>query len=80
MTLIYNHDSLALSWNQVNVYISAMSDALHFLGAKICRVSLFGMKWEIPDVEPMIDRFIQRYCAKMNFYVSTEKNMFDYGV
>jgi len=80
MTLTCSSDSLTLSRNQVNVPISAMSDALHSLGARVCRVSFFGMKWEIPDAEPMIDRFIQRYCAKMGSFVPTQKNMFDYGV
>ncbi len=80
MTLTYSHDNLTLSRNQINVPISAMSNALHSLGVKICRVSFFGMKWEIPDVEPVIDRFMQQYRAKMGFYVPTEKNMFDYGV
>jgi len=57
-----------------------MSNALHSLGAKVCRVSFFGMKWEIPDAEPMIDCFIQRYHARMGSSVTTEKNLFDYGV
>jgi hypothetical protein len=38
------------------------------------------MKWEIPYGEPTIDRFIQRYHAKMGSSVPTQKNMFDYGV
>jgi len=58
MTLTCSPDSLTLSWNQVNVPIPTMADALHFLGARVCWVSFFGMKWEILDVEPMIDRFI----------------------
>jgi hypothetical protein len=80
LTLTCSSDSLTLSRNQVNVPISAMSDALHSLGAKVCRVSFFGMKWEIIDAEPTIDRFIQRYCAEMGSFVPTQKNMFDYGV
>jgi hypothetical protein len=59
MTLTCSHDSLTLSHNQVNVPISAISDILHSLGAKICQVSFFGMKWEISNVKLMIDRFIQ---------------------
>ncbi len=78
--LCFSSDSLRLSRNQVNVPISAMSDALHSLGARVCRVSFFGMKWEIIDAEPTIDRFIQRYCADMGSFVPTQKNMFDYGV
>jgi hypothetical protein len=80
LTLTCSSDSLTLSRNQVNVPILAMSDALHSLGAKVCRVSFFGMKWEIIDVEPTIDRFIQRYSAEMGSFVPTQKNMFDYGV
>ncbi len=45
MTLTCSPDSLTLSRNQVNVLISAMANALHSLGARVCRVSLFGMKW-----------------------------------
>ncbi len=71
MTLTCSPDSLTLSRNQVNVLISGMSDVLHSLGARVCRVSFFGMKWEIPDAEPMIDRFIQRYRAKMGFSIPT---------
>ncbi len=80
MTLTCSLDSLTLSRNQVNVPIAAMSDALHSLGARVCRVSFFGMKWDIPDAEPIIDRFIQQYHAEMGSSVPTQKNMFDYGV
>jgi hypothetical protein len=80
MTLTCRHDSLTLSRNQVNVPISAMSDVLHSLGARVCRVSFFGMKWEILDAGPMIDRFIKRYRVEMGSSVPTKKNMFDYGV
>jgi len=58
MTLIYSSDSLTLSQNQINVPISAMSDVLHSLGARVCQVSFLGMKWEISDTKPMIDHFI----------------------
>jgi hypothetical protein len=58
MILTCSPDNLTLSRNQVNVPISAMSDALHSLNTRVCRVSFLGKKWEIPDAEPMIDRFI----------------------
>jgi hypothetical protein len=80
MALICSPDSLTLTQNQINVHISAMLNALHSLDAKVCRVSFFGMKWEILDAEPMINRFIQRYRAEMGSFVPTQKNMFDYGV
>jgi len=80
MTLTYSPDSLTLSRNQVNVPISAMADALHSLGARVCQVSFFGMKWEIPDAKTVIDRFIQRYHAEIGSSVPIGKNMFDYGV
>jgi hypothetical protein len=44
-----------------------MSDVLHSLSAKICWVSFFGMKWEIPNEKPMIHYFAQQYHAKMGF-------------
>ncbi len=80
MTLTCSSDSLTLSRNQINVPISAMSNALHSLGARVCQVSFFGMKWEIPDAEPVINRFIQRYHARMGSSVPTKKNMFNYVV
>ncbi len=76
MTLTCNFDSLTLSRNQVNVPISTMPNPLHSLGARICRVSFFGMKWEIPDAEPMIHRFIQRYHAEMGSFVATDQNFY----
>jgi hypothetical protein len=57
-----------------------MSDVLHSLGARICRVSFFGMKWDILNAEPVIDRFIQQYHANMGSSVPLQKNVFDYGV
>jgi hypothetical protein len=39
LTLTYSNDSHTLSCNHVNVSVSAMSQALHALGARICRVS-----------------------------------------
>jgi hypothetical protein len=80
MTLTYSSDSLTLSGNQINVPISAMSNALHSLDARVCQVSFFGMKWKILDAEPVIDRFIQQYHARMGSSVPTKKNMFDYVV
>ncbi len=80
MTLTCSPSSLTLSRNQVNVTIPVMSDVLHFLGARVCRVSFFGMKCEIPNAESMIDRFIQQYRAEMCSSVPTKKNMFDYWV
>ncbi len=74
LTLTCSSDSLTLSRNQVNVPISAMSDVVHSLGARVCRVSFFAMKWEIINTEPTIDRFIQRYCGEMgSFYSNTEE-------
>jgi hypothetical protein len=61
MTLTYSSNNLTLSQNQVNVPISAMLDVLHSLGAKICQVSFFGMKCEISNAKPVIDRFIQQW-------------------
>jgi len=44
MTLTYNPNSLTLSRNQINVLILAMLNVLHFLDAKICQISFFGLK------------------------------------
>lgn len=44
LTLIYSNDSHTLLRKYVNVFVSAMSQALHALGGRICRVSFFGMK------------------------------------
>jgi hypothetical protein len=45
LVLTCSTDNHMLSRNQVNVSVSAMSQTLHSLGAKICRVSFFRMKW-----------------------------------
>lgn len=44
LTLTCSNDSHTLSCNHVNVLVSAMSQVLHVLGARICRISFFGMK------------------------------------
>ena len=80
LTLTCSNDSHTLSRNQVNVSVSAMSQALHALGARICRVSFFGMKWRLTEAEPILDRFIDRYRGEMGASVPVQKNLFDYGV
>ena len=47
LTLTCINDNHTLSCNQINVSVSAMSQALHALEARICRVSFFGMKWRL---------------------------------
>ncbi|KAG0563072.1 hypothetical protein KC19_8G003000 [Ceratodon purpureus] len=79
LTLTPNPDFRLLSRNQVNVSISALSIVLHHLGARICRVSFFGMKWNLPSAEPIIDRYIGRYRDQMGASVPEGKNFFDYG-
>jgi hypothetical protein len=79
MTLTAHADSLTLSRNQVNVPFTEISEALHYLGARFCRVQFFGMKWGIPVAEPTLDRFIARYQVEMGTDVPSGKNVFDYG-
>jgi hypothetical protein len=43
-------------------------------------MAIFAYHKTILDAEPMIDRFIQQYHAKMGSSVPVQKNMFDYGV
>lgn len=57
LTLTCSTDSYTLSRNQVNVSVSAMSQAL---GARICRVSFFGIKWRFTEAKPILDGFIDR--------------------
>ena len=80
MVVTANADTFTLSKNQVNIPISAMSNVLHHLGARICRVGFFGMKWNIPTAEPIIDQFLQRYRVSMTAQVPWGKNIFDYGI
>ena len=80
LTLTCSNDSHTLSRNHVNVSVSAMSQALHALGSRICRASFFGMKWRLIKAEPILDRFIDRYRTEMGAYVHEQKNFFDYGV
>ena len=55
LTLISSRDVYMLSRNHVNVPISALSDCLHALGARICMVSLFSMKCDLLRAKPIID-------------------------
>ena len=79
MTLSPNYDSMTLFNNQVNNAVSALSQSLVSLGAKICRVQFFGMKWQLSEAEPIIDSFVERYHSDMDL-VPLERNIFDYGV
>jgi hypothetical protein len=74
-TLTCSSDSLTLSTNQVNVPVPTM----YTLGARLCRVSFFGMKMFIPSAELVIDNFICRYRDYMRATVSTGRNLFKYG-
>jgi hypothetical protein len=80
LTLTCSTDSHTLSRNQVNISVTAMSHILYGLGARVCRVSFFGMKWRITEAEPILDRFIERYRVAMGSSVPLQKNVFDYGV
>ena len=64
-TLTSSTDSSTLIQNQVNLSISVMSNALHTLGAKLYPVSFYGMKWAIRHAEPVLDRFIYQYRARV---------------
>lgn len=79
LTLTCSTDSSTLSRNQVNVPVASMSQALYSLGARVCRVSFFGMKWQISVAEALLDRFIARYRVEMGSSVPVQKNLFDYG-
>ena len=79
LTLTCACDSKTLSRSQVNVPISAMSQALYSLGARLCRVSFYGMKWYISSAEPAIDAFIRRYREEMSTEVPIGRNLFNYG-
>ena len=61
LTLDCSTDNNTLLRNQVNVFVYVMSQALHSLRAKICRVSFFRMKWRLVEVQPVLDGFIERY-------------------
>ena len=74
LTLTCINDNHTLSCNQINVSVSAMSQTLHALGAWICRVSFFGIKWRLTEAETIFDYVIDKYRAKMRAYVH------DYGV
>ena len=79
-TQTLNRNVHMLSRNHVNVLISALSDCLHALGAKICRVSFFDMKWDLCRADPIIDHYISRYREQMGSSVPDGKNSFDYGL
>ena len=60
--------------------VSAASQALYTLGARICRVSFLGIKLRLTEVEPILDRFIAMYRAETGASVPVQKNFFDYIV
>jgi hypothetical protein len=80
LTLTPSRNVHMLSRNQVNVPISALLDCLHALGARICRVSFFGMKWDLCRAEPIIDHYISRYREQMGSSVPDENNSFEYKI
>jgi len=51
LTLTCVIDNSTLSRNQINVFVSAMSQALYSLEVQIYRVSFNGMKWEFLKIE-----------------------------
>ena len=53
-----SRDCHLLSRNQVNIPISALADCLYALGARCCKVFFFGMKWDLPSAESVIDHYI----------------------
>ena len=79
LTLTINDDNLVLSKNQVNVPVQAIAEALHHCGARACRVQFFGMKWTLPEAEPIMDHLIQRYIDTMGALAVRGKNRFDIG-
>ena len=79
-TLTGNENQFILSKNQVNVSVKFMARALYTSGARACRVSFFGLKWDLADVEPTIDRFISHYNTVMQAHAIRGMNMFDIGV
>ena len=65
--------------NQVNLPVQAMAEALHYCGARACRIQFFGMKWTLPQAEPIIEDLIQRYIDMMDVHAVRGKNRFDIG-
>lgn len=55
LTLMYGSTSHTLSRNQVNVFVSVMSQILYFMGVRFCRVSFFRIKWRITEAKPILD-------------------------
>ena len=79
LTFTTSRDCHLLSRNHMNVLVAALAEILHGLGARLCRVSFFGMKWALSSVEPIIDHYIGRYRDQMDSSVPKGMNSFDYG-
>jgi hypothetical protein len=77
LTLTINDDHLVLSKNQVNVHVQVMAEAFYHCGARACWVQFFGMKWTLPEAEPIMDHSIQRYVDMMDVHAVRGKNEFD---
>lgn len=58
-----------------------MFKVLHGLGARCCRVAFYGMKCGVSMMQPIVDRYIERYEVQMRGYVPEGAiNIFDYGM
>ena len=77
LTLTINDDHLVLSEHQVNVHVQALAEALHYCGARACRIQFSGMKWTLPEVEIIMNNLIQRYIDIMDVHAVRNKNRFD---
>lgn len=78
LMLTANRDCHLLSRNHVNVSVAALAEILHGMGARLCRVSFFGMKWALSSAKSIIDHYIGRYRDQMGSSVPKGMNSFDY--
>lgn len=79
-----NVNSFKLLRNQVNISNSAMPEALHSSGARICKVGVLGMSIQMGIGGQMIDNLIQRriiiLTPQLEAHVLHNTNKFDIEV
>lgn len=54
-----------------------MAKTLQYCGVRVFQVQFFGMKWVLPEAEPITDYLIQRYIDIMDGNAARSRNLFD---
>lgn len=76
-TITRSEDPTVLGLNQGTLPTASIAGAVYMAGIHHCRVSMYGMKWPIPQAEPSIDFLINRYVDAFGDRAVVHDNRFD---